>query len=146
MDADHGARHTLQSKMLPNAQLAERHRASLEILRRISVEVLDKDARRLLEEAGAEVHSTRVRFPSQLAKCAIQVTPRVSRCATAETARPASTLRDSGAVGSEEVPDSQASLRPPPKPSVRISRTRLSQRCIICRVPAKVSVNNPAAN
>lgn len=92
-DANHGARQTPQTKMLLAAQLLERHLARLEILRRISVEVPEKDARRLLEDIRAEVRSSRVRVPSRLAEWVIQVTPRMSRFATVETARRASTLR-----------------------------------------------------
>ena len=67
---------TRQLEILPEEHIQEIHSASLAILERTGVEVLEKEAINLLREAGANVRdNNRVRIPSQLIEEAIQSAP-----------------------------------------------------------------------
>jgi trimethylamine--corrinoid protein Co-methyltransferase len=52
-----------QLRVLSEDQIEELHLATLEILRRTGVDVLDEEARELLNKAGADVDGNRVRIP-----------------------------------------------------------------------------------
>ena len=70
-----------QFRVLTESQLKEIHLASLEILRRTGVDVLEEEARELLKEAGAKVDGNRARIPPALAEWAVRATPsRVVLC------------------------------------------------------------------
>jgi len=70
-----------QLRVLSETQIEELHLATLEILRRTGVVVLQEEARKLLKEAGAEVDGERVRIPPHLVEWAIRVAPpRVVLC------------------------------------------------------------------
>jgi len=70
-----------QLRALSEDQIEELHLATLEILRRTGVNVLEEEAQELLKKAGAEVDGERVRIPAHLVEWAIQVAPpRVVLC------------------------------------------------------------------
>lgn len=81
MTANYAAFMTPQFRVLSDDQLEKIHLASLEILRRTGVDVLAREARDLLDAAGAVVQDTRVRIPAHLVEWAIRVAPsRVVLC------------------------------------------------------------------
>jgi trimethylamine--corrinoid protein Co-methyltransferase len=75
MEGNYTARQTPQFRMFSESQLDEFHRASLEILRRTGVNVLEEEARELLKKAGAQVDGVRVRIPPHLVEWAVRTAP-----------------------------------------------------------------------
>jgi len=72
---------TPQFGVLSLSQLKRIHLASLEVLRRTGVDVLDEEARALLQKAAATVDGNRVRIPPRLAEWALRAAPsRVVLC------------------------------------------------------------------
>ncbi len=68
-------------QLLSDAQKAEIHSATLEVLRRTGVDVLVPEVRDLLKKAGCWLDSERVRIPSHLIEWAIRAAPsRVVLC------------------------------------------------------------------
>ncbi len=71
----------LHLQMLSENQLEELHLATLEVLRRTGVDVLEEEARELLKKAGAKVDGVRVRIPPHLVEWAVRTAPsRVVLC------------------------------------------------------------------
>lgn len=60
---------------LSEEEIRQIHLASLEILERTGVEVLDQEALELLRDAGCSVDGTRVRIPNRLVEWAIRTAP-----------------------------------------------------------------------
>jgi trimethylamine--corrinoid protein Co-methyltransferase len=84
---------TPQFQALSENQLEELHLATLEVLRRTGVDVLEGEARELLRRAGAKVDGTRVRIPPHLVEWAMRTAPpRIVLCD--RTGNPAVYLED----------------------------------------------------
>jgi len=64
-----------QFKLISDDQLNELHLKTLEVLERVGVKIEEKEALKLLENAGAYVDNKRVRFPSYLIEEAIRSAP-----------------------------------------------------------------------
>ncbi len=76
MPTDRTTSHPSGYRLLTDAQLEEIHLASLEILRRTGVRVLEPEARALLQDAGCIVSDeTLVRFPAAVAEDALRSAP-----------------------------------------------------------------------
>jgi trimethylamine--corrinoid protein Co-methyltransferase len=69
-------RRTPYIKLLTEDQKAEVHRATLEVLRRTGVEVLDEQVREMLEQAGCWLDGERVRIPPHLIEWAVRTAPK----------------------------------------------------------------------
>jgi trimethylamine--corrinoid protein Co-methyltransferase len=81
MRSNYKANVTPQFRVLSDDQLEEIHLASLEVLRRTGVDVLDEEARGLLKRAGAKVDGMRVRLPAHVVEWAVNVAPpRIELC------------------------------------------------------------------
>jgi len=66
---------------LSESQMEELHLATLEVLRRTGVDVLNEEARTLFRKAGAKVDGARVRLPPSLVEWAIRAAPpRITLC------------------------------------------------------------------
>ncbi len=65
-----------QFRVLSDSQCCEIFNASLECLKRIGVRIQNKEARKLLAKAGADIEGDQVRFPAHIIQDAIACTPR----------------------------------------------------------------------
>jgi len=75
MQANYTFLRTPQFRVLGDEQLKRIHLASLEILRRTGVEMLEEEGRELLKRRGAMVDGTRVRIPPALVEWGIRSAP-----------------------------------------------------------------------
>jgi trimethylamine--corrinoid protein Co-methyltransferase len=75
MRSNYTANATPQFQVLSESQVEDLHLASLEVLRRTGVDVLEQQARELLLGAGAKVDGTRARIPPHLVEWAIRAAP-----------------------------------------------------------------------
>lgn len=76
MDPNHANQPLLRLRVLSDSQISQLVRASLECLERTGVNVLNSQARGLLEAAGARVEGERVRIPPHIVQDAIAANPR----------------------------------------------------------------------
>ncbi len=76
IQSKHTTHRTPHVALLAEDQKAEIHRATLEVLRRTGVEVLDGTVRDLLKKAGCWLDGSRVRIPPHLVEWAIRTAPK----------------------------------------------------------------------
>jgi len=73
--SNYTANATPHFRVLSESQMEDLHLASLEVLRRTGVDVLEPEARDLLRQAGAKADGPRVRIPPHLVEWAIRTAP-----------------------------------------------------------------------
>ncbi len=76
MDINYYAHQTPQFRVLSDQQIEKVYQAALECLHRTGVNVLNGEARELLDAAGAQVDGVRVRFPPHLIQDGVAANPR----------------------------------------------------------------------
>jgi len=76
MDANYSAQQTPQFRVLSDGQIVRLFEATLECLQRTGVNVHNKEARQLLDGAGARVDGARVWIPPHIIQDAIAASPR----------------------------------------------------------------------
>ncbi len=76
MDTNFGFHQTPQFSVLSDRQIKMIYQATLECLNRTGVDVLNEEARDLLEKAGARVSGKRVRIPPIIIQDAVSTSPR----------------------------------------------------------------------
>lgn len=82
MGTNHKASQTPQISLFSEEQISELHQATLELLERTGVEVLNEEALGLLKDNGCNVKETRVRIPSSLVEESLQIVPKVVNLST----------------------------------------------------------------
>jgi len=76
VDINYYAHQTPQFRVLSDQQIEKVYQAALECLHRTGVNVLNGEARELLDAAGAQVDGVRVRFPPHLIQDGVAANPR----------------------------------------------------------------------
>jgi len=76
IQSKHTSHRTPHVELLAEDQKAEIHRATLEVLRRTGVEVLDASVREQLKKAGCWMDGSRMRIPPHLVEWAIRIAPK----------------------------------------------------------------------
>jgi trimethylamine--corrinoid protein Co-methyltransferase len=76
VDVNYHAHQTPQFRVLSDRQIEKVYQATLECLDRTGVNVLNREARELLDAAGAQVDGVRVRFPPHLIQDGVAANPR----------------------------------------------------------------------